>query len=252
MAQLPTELYHHCRSILLKCSELDSNRSLQTVFVTAELGPFQNGLPQAISKTERVDVVLDYVSKQRLSDGRSLLPLFLAALRDRYHLDNIIRDELETIWRKVEDTLDVEIDDAKSILVKHKNVTYVDDNMIPVVHLLNICQKQVERVLHTVRFKYDPELYVNRDIEHDIKDFFDPFNVSTSNCYLLVAPAGSGKTNLACSLAQSYVTQQPVLLLMGRTVYLNKEKGFLGLIQSELQTVKDLYPKICTGSYCEI
>lgn len=102
MSQLPTELYNRCRSNLLTCSELESDRSLRAVFVTAELGPFQSGLPQAASKTERVDVVLDYLLKKCLSDGRPVLPLFLVALRDKYSEGDALHQELARLAEAVQ------------------------------------------------------------------------------------------------------------------------------------------------------
>jgi len=97
MTGLSNELYQRCRTTLLKCSEFDSNELLRAVFVTAELSPFRSGLPDAANKAERVDVCLDFLLPKRLSDGRPVLPLFLAALRDRYQPGDALRDELEAL-----------------------------------------------------------------------------------------------------------------------------------------------------------
>jgi hypothetical protein len=96
----PVELHRQCRVTILKCSEFDTNASLQAVFVTNELRPFRSRLPEASSKSERVDACLAFLMDKRLSDGRSVLPLFLAALRDRYQTGDALRDELETLQLK--------------------------------------------------------------------------------------------------------------------------------------------------------
>jgi hypothetical protein len=97
MPGLSSELYNRCRTILLKCSEFDSNASLRTVFATDELYPFHDRLPVAANKSERVDKCLEFLLDKCLSNGRPVLPLFLAALRDRYQEGDALRDELETL-----------------------------------------------------------------------------------------------------------------------------------------------------------
>ena len=102
--------------------------------------------------------------------------------------------------------------------------------------LLNACQAQVQGVLNDVRFKYDPTLYVHRAIEAELNDFFDqPLADPNRNCYLIIAPAGSGKTNLLCDLARARVRQQPVVLILGGSAYLSGAAGLLGTLQSELE-----------------
>lgn len=105
MSGLTAELHHHCRSILLKCGELDSNTSLRAVFVTKELYPFRSGLPDAASRGERVDMCLDFLLLKRLSGGRPVLPLFLAALRDRYQVGDALRDELGDLVEAIQSAL---------------------------------------------------------------------------------------------------------------------------------------------------
>lgn len=102
MQGIPSELHNRCRTTLLKCSEFDSDASLRTVFVTDELYPFRDRLPTAASKSERVDRCLDFLLPKRLSGDRPVLPLFLAALRDRYQPGDALRDELETLAEAIQ------------------------------------------------------------------------------------------------------------------------------------------------------
>ncbi len=98
------------------------------------------------------------------------------------------------------------------------------------------CQAQVQSVIDNVRSKYNPDLYVHRAIETELNAFFDqPLADPRRNCYLIVAPAGSGKTNLLCNLAKTRATEQPVLLLLGGSTYLSGRAGLLGALQSELE-----------------
>jgi hypothetical protein len=73
---------------------------LHAIFVTDELHPFCNGWTEAASKSERVDRYLAFLMDKQLSDGRPVLPLFVATLRDRYQTGDALRDELETLQLK--------------------------------------------------------------------------------------------------------------------------------------------------------
>jgi formylglycine-generating enzyme required for sulfatase activity len=121
-------------------------------------------------------------------------------------------------------------------IVQGDKIIYEGEKPISAGDMLSACQAQVESVIEDVRQKYDPELYVERGIEQELNTFFNtPFDPSTPNCFLLIAPAGSGKTNLLCHLAQERVTQQPTLLLMGGSLYLSSDSGLLGGVRTELE-----------------
>ena len=101
MPGLSQGLYQRCRDALLQCREFDTTASLYAVFVSEELHRFRSGLPEAASRSGRVDQCLDYLLPQHLSGGLPVLPLFLAALRDRYQPGDALRDELEALTEAV-------------------------------------------------------------------------------------------------------------------------------------------------------
>jgi hypothetical protein len=105
MSGLSIALYKECRRVLLQCREFGSSRDLRTVFAPEPLCIFRVGLPEADSPSELVDRTLDYLVKQRLTGGRPILPIFLAALRDRYETGDAISDELYLLECKVEHAL---------------------------------------------------------------------------------------------------------------------------------------------------
>jgi hypothetical protein len=127
---------------------------------------------------------------------------------------------------------DVEGGIRDAIIAGRDVIVYDGTRPVTVADLLAACKAQVESVLTTLRHKYDPTLYVNRALEHDLNRFLD---ARSPNCYLLVAPAGSGKTNLLCNVASERVDGQPVLLMMGRTIQVSRWTNLLGAIRSELQ-----------------
>ena len=98
---LPPVLYNRCRSVLMRCSEFDSNASLHAVFITTELYPFQVRLPEAANKSERIDKCLAFLLPLRLQDGRAVLPLFLETLSVRYSPDDHLHAELESLRTEI-------------------------------------------------------------------------------------------------------------------------------------------------------
>ncbi len=101
MAGLTPALYTRCREILLRCHEFDDDRALRTVFDVDTLYPFRAALPGAKSPAERVAATLDYLLDKFTAAGRPALPLFLAALRDRYDPGDALYADLEALAQDV-------------------------------------------------------------------------------------------------------------------------------------------------------
>jgi hypothetical protein len=92
--RLPSNLHNSCRKTLLKCSQLESDLALRSIFSTNQLYPFRDYLPNARSKSERADILLDFLLENRASDGKSTFPIFLRELSNRYEEDHLLRKEL--------------------------------------------------------------------------------------------------------------------------------------------------------------
>ena len=119
---------------------------------------------------------------------------------------------------------------------RDKHAYYEGMKPVSVGDLLDACQAQVQSVLYDVRHKYDPQLYVNRAIEHELNEFFDtPLIGSVPNCFLLVAPAGSGKTICFVTWHGCVRLNNQCSLLLGGNTYLNGSTGLLGTIEAELE-----------------
>ena len=102
MLSLPAELDALCSRLLARCEQLDSARSLRAVFVTDDLAPFANGLPErAGSKTGFVAAVKLFLLETRLADGRVLLLPFLDAARAVYPPEDALRGELDDLYERV-------------------------------------------------------------------------------------------------------------------------------------------------------
>jgi len=101
MLRLPSNLYHRLRDILLECDEFKNNASLEALFVTEELSPFQDRLPGAASKAERVNNCLDLLRSKRLPGNRPVLPVFLEILRDNHPPGDGLHDDLDALAKDV-------------------------------------------------------------------------------------------------------------------------------------------------------
>ena len=91
---LSQELHDHCRMVLLRCRQFKGHASLRAVFVTTELATYRDDIPECASRDERVDLVIDYLLQNTLSDGRPVFPVFLEALRRRYNPGDELFDHL--------------------------------------------------------------------------------------------------------------------------------------------------------------
>ncbi|MBN1145737.1 MAG: acyl carrier protein [Anaerolineales bacterium] len=74
-------------------------------------------------------------------------------------------------------------------------------------------QKATAQEIRIVGTKYIPELYFPRlRAEANFRQFLD----SQATCFLVVAKAGRGKTNLMCRIVDEWQSERPVLFLSGR------------------------------------
>lgn len=102
MPELSPELYARLREVLLRCKEFDTDAALRVVFVTSELLPFKQDLPQANSESERVDLMTAHLLEKYLDDGRWALLLFLNALAQRYNERDSLHRDLKTVVLDIE------------------------------------------------------------------------------------------------------------------------------------------------------
>ena len=99
MLNLPAELDMLCFSLFVRCDEFDSAQNLRAVFVTTDLAPFANSLPDRIdSKKAFVTVVKLFLLEKRLADGRVLLLPFIDTLRERYSEQDALHGELNAFY----------------------------------------------------------------------------------------------------------------------------------------------------------
>jgi hypothetical protein len=105
MPGLTEDLYQRCRTTFARCWQFQNNLNLRTLFSTESLFPFRIGLPIADTTAELIDLCLDYLIDQRLSNGAAVLPIFVATLRDRYEPGDGLHGELHALHLDVQATM---------------------------------------------------------------------------------------------------------------------------------------------------
>lgn len=81
---LSPDIHKQLRQTLLRCGPFDHDRNLRVVFVDARLSLWREGLPEALSRAERVDAVIAYLLDQYNRDGENALILFLRVLSEQF------------------------------------------------------------------------------------------------------------------------------------------------------------------------
>lgn len=92
--RIPARLLNSIRSTLSACGQLGSDAQLSAIFSSAELKPWQAGLPSAPNIAARVDLVVDYLLNRFRTDGQNALILLLKELSYRYDPDDELHGRL--------------------------------------------------------------------------------------------------------------------------------------------------------------
>ncbi len=82
----------------------------------------------------------------------------------------------------------------------------------------------------SISLKYSNRLYVRRFLEDDIEIWLNRTKDEESTCFLVLAPAGCGKTNILCNAASRSSSARPTFLLTGGQIRLDERLGIWGMI----------------------
>ena len=100
---LPSEFYTRLRKTLMECGPFESNARLRAVFVHEELSPWRNGVSEADSLAERVDLLISYLAGKRHSNGKLALAIFLNALVERVDEMDVCSEHLKLLVKQIEE-----------------------------------------------------------------------------------------------------------------------------------------------------
>jgi hypothetical protein len=85
MPGIPTSTYHRLRDTLLTCDPFDSSETLRAIFVDNRLYPWMASLPEAESRSNRVDAVIAFLLDKYNVKGENALVIFLRVLGEEIH-----------------------------------------------------------------------------------------------------------------------------------------------------------------------
>ncbi len=103
---VPIALRRQLRRALLDCDEFASDSRLAAVFAVEDLTHWQPDLPNADSRSARVDLTIDYLKDKRLINGKRALVLLLRTLSENHDDPDLharlirLADELEWVMQR--------------------------------------------------------------------------------------------------------------------------------------------------------
>ncbi|MEH2107437.1 MAG: hypothetical protein V7K43_14575 [Nostoc sp.] len=84
MAGIPPQLLNRLRQALLECEQFESDRDLRAIFIYEPLRPWRSSVPQAHSRTSRVDNLIAFLGDKHRSDTKeNALVLFVRLLSEQ-------------------------------------------------------------------------------------------------------------------------------------------------------------------------
>lgn len=86
-----------------------------------------------------------------------------------------------------------------------------------------------------ILLKYDNRYYVRRTLEDEIEKWLTLPHSKRSSCFLLLSPAGCGKTNILCNIATRSSEARPTFLLTGGQLRLDERLGIWGMLGELLE-----------------
>ncbi|WP_217481660.1 hypothetical protein [Nostoc sp. TCL240-02] len=137
MAGIPPQLLNRLRQALLECEQFESDRDLRAIFTYEPLRPWHSSLPQAQSRTSRVDNLIAFlVNKHRSDTKENALVLFVRLLSE-------LLDEVDERHQQLADlALELERAIISSTATKIASQNPRQPHQEPTILTMNLQQKQ--------------------------------------------------------------------------------------------------------------
>jgi hypothetical protein len=107
MSGLASDLTRRLREVLLRCGPFDSNRSLRAVFVDGRIHAWRDLVPEAASRAERVDAVIDKLLDRTDLQGVPALALLAEVLADRIPPGDACHHSLARVSAELRDAVEL-------------------------------------------------------------------------------------------------------------------------------------------------
>ena len=227
----PDEDFEHGCPVTGSCEGFTGDVSPLIKFKQAQVRPGMSGAALLNRQTQKVCGMVKFTRNRSSDLGGGAIPTHvilaqfpeLLELQQEFHR----RD-----WRWNNLIINLSRPKGNQTLTNRKKpliaVPPGSNTLSPVISL-GISQVESALASPMLARKFNPEIYVNRAIEQDIQKFLKTtIRINNPHCFLLISPAGCGKTNLLCHIAQMSCYERPTFLLTANQLRITKQDSVLG------------------------
>lgn len=125
---ISSDLLMNLRRTFAKCDVFESNSNLKATFVTDQLAPYRDSLPERDNLISRVDSCIEYLFYRTAMNGTPLLKVFVKTLRDRYDMNTEIFFQLDSAIRLIDNVYNNPLieENANSPYKLFEKILYID------------------------------------------------------------------------------------------------------------------------------
>jgi hypothetical protein len=124
MIGIPANQKQRLIDVLLRCGGFTSQVQVKAIFIDARLSPWRNKLPEGNSPTERVNLVIEFLSDKFSDRDENALVLFLRVLSELCSSSDACHKALIDLANEIEQVLTV--DSVKRIRQQHSGETWIE------------------------------------------------------------------------------------------------------------------------------
>lgn len=125
MINISPNLYKRLRNTLLNCGPFANTAELKAVFIDARISCWRDNLPDAADTANRVNVVIDFLSRQSNEIKENALVLLLHVLSDQRSPEDVCHQQLEALAGELQQQLEVS---GATIYVESANEIAYDES----------------------------------------------------------------------------------------------------------------------------
>lgn len=201
MISFDIDLLQEVRKIFLGCDEFDSGTALRTLFVTRELIPFRDRLPGTNNKAARVDLTIQFLLSQNLTNGTPIIFPFILVLRERYPDGVQLRQKIEAVYAKMQQSQGSEFAKGGQIVIDYLLITALEEERDSILNKL--AWRQIPPSPEDVRVYFVAELPIT----------YSDGTVTTSHL-VLISLLGMGRVQATVSTADAIRRWHPRKVVM--------------------------------------
>jgi hypothetical protein len=120
MLNIPPDVYNRLQDVLLRCGLFESSVELKAIFVDERISCWRNSLPDARSTADRVNLIIDFLSRQSNAVGENALVLLLFVLSEQVSSGDVCHQQLISLADRLQQQLKVKTTQGMTKVGKFK------------------------------------------------------------------------------------------------------------------------------------